>query len=185
MTRRIGILGAAAACGLAVIGGVSLASDSATAPRTNAWGIPGLVPHAAAPVPDITSGTTIVVFARDGSETDVDEPPAGESQGDETASHMPLFMGGRRVGRIDVSSVETEANFTLRQASVQFIAVATLRAGAITATGVLRFTQQTSNATVFTGAVTGGTGLYQNVRGEVHIQFTSQNAVKLTFHLIP
>jgi hypothetical protein len=170
---------------LGLIGGVTLASASSTAPQRNAWGIPsfpGAKTRPASPeVPRIDEAETLVLFSRGGSETDVDEPPAGESQGDEFTVHQGVFNElGTRVGQLDVHG--TESQLSRRQVSILISFTVSLSNGEIDADGVGSFTRTTAELDF---GVTGGTGHYQNVRGEVHLEFLPHNAVKATYHLIP
>ena len=173
----------AALLGLALLGllagGITIASASPKAPATNAWGMP--TSRAAAPTkavaagPDITTATTIVVISRNETETDIDNPPAGLSQGDEGVVHSPLFnQAGARVGTLDVQFQFT----SLQPMAIQAAFTASLSKGQITAQGVAGAGQ------TFTVAVTGGTGAYQNARGQVTVRFQA-NQVLLTYHLIP
>jgi hypothetical protein len=156
----------------------SLASASSGMAHVNPWGLP-MMGTATAAAPDSPSGTTIVVVSKGGSETDVDEPPAGFSQGDEGTVGTPLFnRAGTRVGRIDVQFVITFAAGDRSRVQTTFTSTLFGR-GQITATGSASFTSNTATA-----AVTGGTGAFQNRRGEVHISF-GRHAVVLTYHLIP
>ena len=178
----------AAAVGLALLGllaGGTLASATTTTQARTAWGVP--VASAAAPAtapaevraagPDITTAQTIVVFSRNETETDIDNPPAGFSQGDEIVVSSPLFnRAGARVGRLDVHGVITSV--PPRGIAIQWVFTATLAKGQITAQGV-----QTEEFS-FRAAVTGGTGAYQNARGQVIVRFLA-NQVRLTYQLIP
>ncbi len=169
---------------LGLIGGVTLASASSTAAQRNAWGIPsfpGAKTRPALEVPRIDEAETLVLFSRGGSETDVDEPPAGESQGDEFTVHQGVFNEfGTRVGQLDVHG--TESQLSRRQVSILISFTVSLSNGEIDADGVGSFTPTTEELDF---GVTGGTGHYQNVRGEVHLEFLPNNSVKATYHLIP
>jgi hypothetical protein len=169
--------------GLALLGlfagGITLASAAPKAPTTNAWGMPAsqaAAPRQALPAtPDITTATTIVVISRNETATDIDNPPAGPSQGDEGVVHSPLFnRAGAEVGTLDVHFVIT----SLDPLAVQAVFTASLARGQITAQGVA------GEGQAFTAAVTGGTGAFQNARGQVRVRFQA-NQVVLTYHLIP
>jgi hypothetical protein len=174
--------------GLALLGllagGITIASASPKAPATNAtnatnaWGMPAAAtaaPSQALPGPDITTATTIVVISRNETQTDIDNPPVGPSQGDEGVVHSPLFnRAGTRVGTLDVQFQFT----SLQPMAIQAVFTASLSKGQIAAQGVAGAGQ------TFTVGVTGGTGAYQNARGQVTVRFLA-NAVRLTYHLIP
>jgi hypothetical protein len=174
----------AIAIGLALlgllVGGTTLASAAPEAPATNAWGMPTAAtaaPSAVLPAgPDITTATTIVVISRNETQTDIDNPPAGLSQGDEGVVHSPLFnRAGARVGMLEVHFVFT----SIQPMVIQAVFTASLAGkGQIAAQGVA-----TAGPT-FTAGVVGGTGAYQNARGQVLVEFLA-NAVRLTYHLIP
>lgn len=119
-----------------------------------------------------------MVFSRNETATDIDNPPAGFSQGDEIVVSSPLFnRAGARVGRLDVHGVITSAVLP-RNIAIQWVFTATLAKGQITAQGV-----QTEEFS-FKAAVTGGTGAYRNARGQVVVRFLA-NQVRLTYQLIP
>jgi hypothetical protein len=76
----------------------------------------------------------LVVFARNEHSVDVDEPPAGFSQGDENTTSAPEWnAAGQRVGHLDAAGSAT-ALFQ-RSARLQFTFTSTLQRGQITATG--------------------------------------------------
>ena len=176
----------AVAVGLALLGllaGGTLASATTKTQARTAWGVP--VASAAAPATapaetlatgsDITTAQTIVVFSRNETQTDIDNPPAGLSQGDEGVVHSPLFnRAGARVGRLDVQFQFT----SLQPMAIQVVFTASLSKGQIAAQGVAGAGQ------TFTVGVAGGTGAYQNARGQVRVEFQA-NQVVLTYHLIP
>jgi allene oxide cyclase-like protein len=173
----------AALLGLALLGllagGITIASASQEAPATNAWGMPAsstaAESEAPAASPDITTAKTIVVISRNETTTDIDNPPAGLSQGDEGVVHSPLFnRAGAEVGTLDVHFVETSVD----PFAIQAVFTASLAKGQITAQGVA------GEGQAFTAAVTGGTGAFQNARGQVRVRFQA-NQVVFTYHLIP
>jgi hypothetical protein len=173
----------AALLGLALLGllagGITIASASPNTAATNTWGMPTSPTAAPSQVlpagADITTATTIVVISRNETETDIDNPPAGTSQGDEGAVHSPLFTrSGAEVGTLDVHFVITSVD----PFAIQAMFTASLSKGQLTAQGVA--TEEAS----FTAAVTGGTGAYRNARGQVTVRFQA-NQVVLTYHLIP
>jgi hypothetical protein len=162
-----------------LVGGTTFAAAAPKAPATNAWGMPASATAAHSAVlpagPDITTATTIVVISRNETQTDIDNPPAGPSQGDEGVVHSPLFnRAGARVGMLDVHFVFT----SVRPMVIQAVFTASLAKGQIAAQGVA------TEGPAFTAGVAGGTGAYQNARGQVRVEFLA-NAVRLTYHLIP
>jgi hypothetical protein len=111
------------------------------------------------------------------TETFIDNPPEGDSQGDEIAISAVLTKNGKRVGRLDAHAVLT---FVSEQ---QFRALANVTAslprGEIEVQGVVVFTQTTAD---FELGVTGGTGRYDDVGGEFHI-IEQGDVVKYVFDL--
>jgi hypothetical protein len=183
MRRKLFISGLGASLVAAVVVGVSLASASSGS-GARVWGAPAGMLHFAKAAPVAAASgdpTTIVVFSQHERETDVDEPPTGFSQADESAITAPLVnQAGARVGHIDAQGVATAVFPTTQTARIQFTFTATLAGGQITATGVGTF----SNATTgFTAAVTGGTGAYQTTDGWVHVSFTGPHSSQFVYHL--
>jgi hypothetical protein len=184
----------AAAVGLALLGllagGTTLASATTKTQARTAWGVPvsSASAPAAAPAEDLATGSDIsaaqiiVVFSRNQTETDIDNPPAGFSQGDEVVVSSPLFnRAGARVGRLDVHGIFTSAVLP-RGIAIQWVFTATLAKGQIAAQGVQ--TEAQTEVVSFKAAVTGGTGAYRNARGQVVVRFLA-NQVRLTYQLIP
>jgi len=125
--------------------------------------------------------TTIVVLTRHERETDVDNPPAGFSQGDEAAITSALFnTSGQRVGHIDAQGVFTAVFSTAQVARGQFTFTAALAHGQITATGVGTFS---GSETGFTAEVTRGTGAYRRTDGQVQVIFAGPHATRFVYHL--
>jgi YD repeat-containing protein len=133
-----------------------------------------------AAVSHASEATVLVVFTRNERSVDVDEPPAGFSQGDENTTTAPEWnAAGQRVGHLDAAGSVT-ALFQ-RSARLQFTFTSTLQRGQITATGVLigSDTQQG-----FDAAITGGTGKYRGAEGEAHVRFLTGNSSRLTYELV-
>ena len=121
-----------------------------------------------------------MVLTRNEHTVDVDEPPAGFSQGDESTTSSRLWnAAGQRVGHLDAAGTLTAVSG--RSARLQFTFTATIRGGTLTATGVLIGSNATQG---FDAAVTGGTGKYRGAEGEVHVQFTGPHSSRATFQLI-
>jgi len=178
MARKLFVSGLAV-CMVAVVAvGVSLASASSKG-GARVWGAPVGMAHFAQAAAAPSADPTITVIAKHQTETDLDEPPTGFSQGDEVTIGSALFNRvGARVGQLDVHGAFT-ALFR-NSARGQFEFTATLRQGAITATGVATFSD---TSTGFTAAVTGGTGAYQKTDGWVHVIFITATTTKFVYHL--
>ena len=102
----------------------------------------------------------LVEATSDGREIDAD--PKGESVGDYFAFHSVMEnLAGKPVGRADGFGVVTATGET---AATQHFVTLTLKGGQIT-------TQSAPQADIDNGngpqAITGGTGLYRNARGQV------------------
>jgi len=182
MARKLIISGLGVTLVAAALVGVSLASASSGG-GARVWGAPASMVHYAHAAHGAAAGdpTTIVVLTRHERETDVDNPPAGFSQGDEAAITSALFnTGGQRVGHIDAQGVFTAVFSTTQVARGQFTFTATLAHGQITATGVGTFS---ASATGFTAAVTGGTGAYRNTDGQVRVIFTGPHSTRFVYSL--
>jgi hypothetical protein len=102
------------------------------------WGLqPGVAPQKVA-VPHAAGTTQLVVFTRNEHSVDVDEPPAGFSQGDESTVSAGMWnAAGQRVGRLDAAGTLTAVFQQAQTARGQFTFTATVRGSQITATGIL------------------------------------------------
>jgi hypothetical protein len=183
MARKLFISGLGVSLVAAAVVGVSLASASSGS-GGRVWGAPAAMVHfAKAGSVAAASDPTITVVSQQSQETDVDEPPSGFSQGDEITISSPLFdTAGNRVGHLDVHGATTALFQKAGVARAQFEFTATLRHGAITATGVATFTQSGPGGG-FTAAVTGGTGAYDKTDGQVQVIFTSATTTTFVYHL--
>jgi hypothetical protein len=178
MRTRVGLLAGAMLAVVMVVGVVSVASGSSSG-HLRTWGLqPGVTPQKAA-VPHAVGTTQLVVLTRNEHTVDVDEPPAGFSQGDESTTSSRLWdTAGQRVGHLDAAGTVTAVSG--RSARLQFTFTATVRGSQITATGILIGSDTTHG---FDAAVTGGTGKYRGAEGEVHVQFLRGNSSRLTYQL--
>jgi hypothetical protein len=164
---------------LGVVGSMTLASAERRIPKVG-WRPSSSAGGSEVSVARSDGDKTLVLFGRNEVETLIDNPPEGESQGDQLAVTGELFKGDKRVGRFDVHGVQTEANIQARRAALQFTFTATLPSGQITATGVAVFTPQSQAG--FEAAITGGTRRFDEAGGDVDIIF-QQNAVKFVYDL--
>ncbi|MDP9235084.1 MAG: hypothetical protein M3P01_11135 [Actinomycetota bacterium] len=166
---------------LALVGGLTLASASQR-PSMAHWGLPSGTSRTTSSkaIAKSDGKHKLVLVSRNETETDIDNPPAGESQGDEINVTGSLFRNDHNVGRLDVHAVETEASFPPPRAALQATFTATLAHGQITATGVAVFTPGSMGG--FEAAVTGGTGRYDEVDGDVQVLFLD-NHTKFIYDL--
>jgi hypothetical protein len=121
---------------------------------------------------------TIRLVEGDGPSGGLDVKPKGESIGDYFAFHSTLEdLAGRKVGRADGYSIITGVGKA--EAALHFVTL-TLAGGQIT-------TQNAELAAVDNGngpeAVTGGTGDFQNVGGQLTFE-EDQGRVVIVLHLI-
>lgn len=181
MRTRVGLLAGAMLVVVVVIGVVSVASGSSRG-HLRMWGLqPGVAPHKAA-VPHAEGTTQLVLFTRNEHSVDVDEPPAGFSQGDESTVSAGMWnAAGQRVGRLDAAGTLTAVFQQAQTARGQFTFTATVRGSQITATGILIGSDAVHG---FDGAVTGGTGKFRGAEGEVHVQFLANNSSRFTYQLV-
>ena len=178
MARKLFISGLGVSIVAVVAVGVSLASASSGS-GARVWGAPAGVVHFAKAASAASADPTITVIAKHQTETDVDEPPTGFSQGDEVTIGSGLFnSSGARVGHLDVHGAFTAVFRKIARGQFDF--TATIRGGAITATGVATFSDAAGG---FTAAVTGGTGAYQTTDGWVEVIFITASTTKFVYHL--
>ena len=130
---------------------------------------------------------TVLVKNREASVVDLD--PQGSSQGDMRVVNAPLYnaSGKQKVGRFDVVCVSTdpadEANEKYHMAQCTY--TYTLAGGEITAQGVSAFPKLSKIPSTAVDAVSGGTGKYAGVRGEVSLQTRANKAIStFTFHFV-
>ena len=128
---------------------------------------------------------TVLVKTREVSVVDLD--PQGPSQGDMRVVNAPLYnaSGKQKVGRFDLVCVSTdpaeEANEKYHMAQCTY--TYTLAGGEITAQGVNAFPKLSKIPSTAVDAVSGGTGKYAGVRGEVSLQTRANKAIS-TFHFV-
>jgi hypothetical protein len=151
----------------------------------------------AAATPDLTAARTVTVTARqvDGEVVDVDGN--GFDPGDLFNYRSVLYRNGEKVG---YENGECGPHFPMTQKRVRFLCRAVsstflgrgqvLSAGTFTmsADSAARLAKGATLATAtrsapdITFAITGGTGQFQNVRGQIDASFTNNRE---TYHLIP
>jgi hypothetical protein len=181
MRRVIAIVGGVAILGF--VGSMTLVSAERQASSKH-WGLPivkSATTGSATAAGDDDGDHRVVVVSRNPTETDIDNPPEGDSQGDETVITSPLFRAGKSVGRFDAHVVVTEINVEEGVFAFQVTFTSTLPEGQIVSTGVAALTEETQNS--FTAAITGGTGRYDEAGGDVLVQFISDNAVRFVYDL--
>jgi hypothetical protein len=175
MRRLMAIVAIVAA--LSVVASVTMAAASNSGPKKLSWR--SLVSSAAEPADGDNDGDKrLVLVERNATETLIDNAPEGDSQGDEIAFTGDLYWRGKKVGYDDGHVVLT---LLVPRESVRFHATftATVRGDEINAAGSVSFSETEAND--FELSVTGGTGRYDDVGGEVTVVEGSQT--KLVFDL--
>lgn len=168
---------------LGLMASMTVVSAERRAPK-NDWGLPIATSgtgNSPSSVADDDGDQKLVVVSRNATETEIDNPPADESQGDEIVITSPLFKGGKRVGRFDAHVVITEINIEEGVFAFQVTFTSTLPGGQIVSTGVAALTEEEDDS--FTAAITGGTGRYDEAGGDVLVRFVSENAVRFVYDL--
>ena len=136
---------------------------------------------------DKKHGNTPTVLTKTREEKVVDLGPRGPSHGDMRVVNAPLYneSGTKRIGRLDLFCVTTdpadEPNERAHMAECTY--TYTLPGGEISAQGVNAYPKLSKIPPTAVDAVSGGTGKYAGVRGEVEFE-TRGNKVINTFHLI-
>ncbi len=127
---------------------------------------------------DITGPVTISVIEHPSHDKIIDIGAKGDSPGDMFMFHNQLF------DETDTTLVGTDSGMCIREAPKQGIWecwwTITLADGQITAEGPF---SDTADTDLF--AVTGGTGIYENVRGSAVETLTAAGTYVLTYNLIP
>ena len=132
-------------------------------------------------------GNTLTVLTKTREQKVVDLGPRGPSQGDMRVVNAPLYdeNAKERIGRFDLFCVLTdpadEPNEKAHMAECTY--TYTLPGGEISAQGVTALPKLPEPAPRVVDAVSGGTGKYVGVRGEVEVE-TRGTTVISTLHLI-
>jgi hypothetical protein len=123
--------------------------------------------------PDTTTATTIHFVARQTSFTFVDVGKKGPGDGDYVVATEDDMQGGKKIGH-DAFKCTLIRNNTICEATYVFAQ------GQISTQGDVL-----PPARHFSTAVTGGTGAYQNVRGQLTVVPTSPTTADETLRLLP
>lgn len=188
MRKKLGIAIAVLAAASIAAGSITFASAASPAPTNfGAWGRPagwGRSISQPASLASHVDGETIIVTTRETNSKNIDVDGRGFTPGDYFVLREKVFnrRGTRQVG---YDNVQCTAHFpfsrnrvtSLCEGTFTFTARGFHGQGTITFQGLVSFTQTTGR---FDIAVTGGTGHFQNARGELHA--TNRG---LVFHLIP
>jgi hypothetical protein len=177
MRRRMGLIVAAVAVLGLVAGGVAFASAGGSAKQAGAgaWGrgfaSPAEAGAEATPAPQISTAVTLDLQGREVNGDFVDVGRPGESVGDAFLFRQELFRRGtnQRVGSLFVTCTLHFGTTPCEGTAVIF------------GRGKIEVASAIYDEPVFTVAVTGGTGDFQNARGQAVVREPN----RITFHLIP
>lgn len=133
----------------------------------------------------ISSAQRFTLVAPDTEQQRFDRGPRGQSLGDEIVFSGPLrTRGGRAAGRLDGHCLTTSVRGGAGEFRQQCFITSTIGTAngetEIQAAGVGRIGAED---VVF--SVTGGSGRFQNVRGQAVFDFTRADRVVITYQLIP
>jgi hypothetical protein len=151
----------------------------------------GLVSIAAASpnaTPDITTAQTFTVLAHATNFTPINVGSKDFGPGDYAVERWVLRRSGARVGRLNAQSTINFNQTPSNPTALYFLAFTFTGKGELTADGsiVLAPTSEGGFRPIpFNLPVTGGTGIYQNARGQIHVEFLTDADARFTFHLIP
>ena len=151
----------------------------------------GLVSIAAATpkaTPDITTAQTFTVLAHATNFTPINVGGKDFGPGDYAVERWVLRRSGARVGRLNAQSTINFNQTPSKPTALYFLAFTFTGKGELTADGsiVLAPTPEGGFRPIpFDLPVTGGTGIYQNARGQIHVEFLTDADARFTFHLIP
>ena len=131
--------------------------------------------------------STLTVLTKTREERVVDLGPQGPSHGDMRVVNAPLYneSGKQRIGRLDLFCVTTDpADEPSEKAHMaECTYTYTLPGGEISVQGVSAFPKLSERPPRGVDAISGGTGKYAGVRGEVRFE-TRGNKFISTFHFI-
>lgn len=186
MRKRYVSVGLAVAFLGLVVGGLSLTAGAASnGSKLKSWQYNPFSSRAVALPASHQSGQTIVVRTEQTHNTNVDVDGNGQGPGDYFVFRDKVYNRhhvrlGRDNGQCTINFPVNENRFSIDcEVAFHFTGATTaIRSGNIMVEGNLLFSATTTNIAV---PITGGSGHYQNVRGEVHVGAGN----KIIFHLLP
>jgi hypothetical protein len=177
---RIGMI--AALLGL-VVGSLSLAAGAApNGVEFKSWSDNPFTSRTSALPTSHEGGQTIILTSKETNSRGIDVEGDGEGPGDYVVFREALYNKdgvhvGRDNGQCTINFPANQTRFSQNCAvAVTFNGTGGIRKGQIMVEGNLVFSETTTTLAV---PITGGSGHYQNVRGEVHV------GAKLVLHLLP
>ena len=177
MKRSFWALVAGASLAALITGGIALASGTPSTASFGRWGLTASAGPGSAELtsPRITTGQTLVVVERETNGKFIDVDGQGFTNGDYVMFRDDLFNRNetKKIGFDTVQCIFAFRN-ALCTGSFWFEGK-----GQITGSGLA------PDARKFVIPITGGSGRYANVRGDVLIEELRGNRSRLTFRLIP
>ncbi len=128
----------------------------------------------------------IKLFAVTVQQADLDLPPEGESLGDRFVFSDDLYRekGGEQVGTNVGECTFLRRDTDARSVSIQCLATFSLDGkGQITVQGLITFVETQTTPEPLTVAVTGGTGDFAGVGGELTVEEVSETEANVTIRL--
>jgi hypothetical protein len=138
--------------------------------------------------PDITTAQTFTVLAHATNFIPINVGGKDFGPGDYAVERWVLRRSGARVGRLNAQSTINFNQTPTNPTALYFLAFTFTGKGELTADGsiVLAPTPEGGFRPIpFDLPVTGGTGIYQNARGQIDVEFLTDADARFTFHLIP
>jgi hypothetical protein len=170
MRRSWTVLGAAAVALLLAVVGVTAAASAAPASR-----------------PDITTARTFTVVAHATNFKLINVDGKGIGPGDYVVERWALRRGGTPGGRLNDQCTIGFNQAPSHPTALCSFAFTVTGKGEITAEGSVVFAPAPEGfrPVPFTLPVTGGTGSFQNARGQIRVKFLGVADARFTVHLIP
>ena len=138
--------------------------------------------------PDITTAQTFTVLAHATNFTPINVGSKDFGPGDYAVERWVLRRSGARVGRLNAQSTINFNQTPSNPTALYFLAFTFTSKGELTADGSIGLAPTAEGGfrpIPFNLPVTGGTGIYQNARGQIHVEFLTDADARFTFHLIP
>lgn len=137
--------------------------------------------------PDITTAQAFTVLAHATNFKMINVGSKGIGPGDYVVERWALRRGGAPGGRLNDQCTINFSPAPSHPAALCSLAFTLGRKGEITADGSVVFAPAPEGfrPVPFDLPVTGGTGRFQNARGQVHVRFLGVADASFTFHLIP
>jgi hypothetical protein len=152
-----------------------------------AFGVTSIASAAPSSRPNITPAQTFTVLAHGTNFKMINVDGKGFGPGDYVVERWALRHGGAPAGRLNDQCTINFNQAPSRPTALCSFAFTFTGKGEITADGSVVFAPAPEGfrPVPFDLPVTGGTGRYQNARGQIHVKFLGVADASFTFHLIP